>query len=166
MINLTHLNENHTETMVDPSNKPEASATAKACGYINMNSDAIKLITQNNPQKTDVLGIARIAAIQGAKQTGFLIPLCQPAPLNHIRVDFESDLSLSRIKATVTATGNAKHSVEMDALMGVNIALLTIYDLLKAVDKNMALTHIHLQEKTNSKSENFTLTDKYENINY
>ena len=113
-----------------------------------------------------MLGIARIAAIQATKQTGFLIPLCHPIALTHVRVDFEVDAELSRVKASVTASTEGQTGVEMEALTGVNIALLTIYDMLKAVDKSMVISQIHLEEKSGGKSGPFTFTDQFENIDY
>ncbi len=166
MIDLTHLNENNEAHMVDISGKAQTVRTARASGVINMSLQSIKILAENAAQKGDVLGAARIAAIQSTKQTGFLIPLCHPISLTHVRVDFNVDVELARVKATVTATTEGQTGVEMEALMGTNIALLTIYDMMKAVDKGMVISQIHLEEKTGGKSGTFLFNDDFENINY
>ncbi|WP_373752626.1 cyclic pyranopterin monophosphate synthase MoaC [Neisseria weixii] len=166
MLDLTHLNENNEAHMVDISGKASTSRTARASGVINMSPQAIGILADNAAQKGDVLGVARVAAIQATKQTGFLIPLCHPISLTHVRVDFDVDVELARVKATVTATTEGQTGVEMEALTGVNIALLTIYDMMKAVDKSMTITQIHLEEKTGGKSGNFLFNNDFENIDY
>ena len=163
---LTHLNENNEAHMVDISGKAQTVRTARASGVINMSLQSIKILAENAAQKGDVLGAARIAAIQSTKQTGFLIPLCHPISPTHVRVDFNVDVELARVKATVTATTEGQTGVEMEALMGTNIALLTIYDMMKAVDKGMVISQIHLEEKTGGKSGTFLFNDDFENINY
>ncbi|ATD64343.1 cyclic pyranopterin monophosphate synthase MoaC [Neisseria weixii] len=166
MLDLTHLNENNEAHMVDISGKASTSRTARASGVINMSPQAIGILADNAAQKGDVLGVARVAAIQATKQTGFLIPLCHPISLTHVRVDFDVDVELARVKATVTATTEGQTGVEMEALTGVNIALLTIYDMMKAIDKSMTITQIHLEEKTGGKSGNFLFNNDFENIDY
>lgn len=166
MLDLTHLNENNEAHMVDISGKASTTRTARASGVINMSPQAIGILADNAAQKGDVLGVARVAAIQATKQTGFLIPLCHPISLTHVRVDFNVDVELARVKATVTATTEGQTGVEMEALTGVNIALLTIYDMMKAVDKSMTITKIHLEEKTGGKSGNFLFNNDFENIDY
>ena len=161
MLDLTHLNENNEAHMVDISGKASTSRTARASGVINMSPQAIGILADNAAQKGDVLGVARVAAIQATKQTGFLIPLCHPISLTHVRVDFDVDVELARVKATVTATTEGQTGVEMEALTGVNIALLTIYDMMKAVDKSMTITQIHLEEKTGGKSGEWTAEKGY-----
>ena len=104
MLDLTHLNENNEAHMVDISGKASTTRTARASGVINMSPQAIGILADNAAQKGDVLGVARVAAIQATKQTGFLIPLCHPISLTHVRVDFNVDVELARVKATVTAT--------------------------------------------------------------
>ena len=152
--------------MVDVGGKTETRRTAVAEGWIRMQPATLARIREGNAAKGDVLGVARIAAIQAAKQTGFLIPLCHPISLNHIRVDFDIDKDLARVKATVTASTEGQTGVEMEALTGVNIALLTIYDMMKAVDKTMIISQVHLEEKTGGKSGSFIFTDDYENIDF
>ncbi|KLT73960.1 molybdenum cofactor biosynthesis protein C [Neisseria arctica] len=165
-MELTHFNENSEAHMVDVGEKNITTRTARASGRIHMSHEAITHLTQGSAKKGDVLGIARVAAIQGCKQTGFLIPLCHPVALTHVRVDFNVDVELCMVKATVTAKTDGKTGVEMEALTGVNIALLTIYDMLKAVDKNMSFTNIHLEEKTGGKSGHFLFDNSYENISF
>ena len=166
MSNLTHFNENLEAHMVDIGGKAPSVRSARASGIINMSRPALDVVIEGSAKKGDVLGIARIAAIQATKQTGFLIPLCHPITLTHVRVDFEVDAELSRVKASVTASTEGQTGVEMEALTGVNIALLTIYDMLKAVDKSMVISQIHLEEKSGGKSGPFTFTDQFENIDY
>ena len=166
MSNLTHFNENLEAHMVDIGGKAPSVRSARASGIINMSRPALDAVIEGSAKKGDVLGIARIAAIQATKQTGFLIPLCHPIALTHVRVDFEVDAELSRVKASVTASTEGQTGVEMEALTGVNIAQLTIYDMLKAVDKSMVISQIHLEEKSGGKSGPFTFTDQFENIDY
>lgn len=166
MNNLTHFNENLEAHMVDVSNKEISRRVAKASGYISMSTEALATVIEGSASKGDVLGIARIAAIQAAKQTGFLIPLCHPIALTHVRVDFQVEEEFNRIKAIVTASTDGKTGVEMEALTGVNIALLTIYDMLKAIDKSMTFTHIRLEEKSGGKNGAFTFSNLGENINF
>lgn len=166
MLDLTHLNENNEAHMVDIGGKASTERTARASGVINMSAEAIRILAQNAAQKGDVLGVARVAAIQATKQTGFLIPLCHPISLTHVRVDFGVDVELARVKATVTASTEGSTGVEMEALTGVNIALLTIYDMMKAVDKTMVISQVHLEEKTGGKSGTFLFNDDFENLDY
>lgn len=162
---LTHLNENNEAHMVDISEKLSTPRTAIASGYINISPKAMDILLNDTSHKGNVLAVARVAAIQGSKQTSSLIPLCHPIALTHIRVDFKVDTDLSRVKAVVTASTEGQTGVEMEALTGVNVALLTIYDMLKAVDKTMSMTHIHLEEKHGGKSGSFIFADAYENLN-
>ena len=166
MSALTHFDAQGQAHMVDVAAKAATHRIAIASGRIEMLPATLALIEAGNAKKGDVLGIARIAAIQATKQTGFLIPLCHPITLSHVRVDFEVDAELSRVKASVTASTEGQTGVEMEALTGVNIALLTIYDMLKAVDKSMVISQIHLEEKSGGKSGPFTFTDQFENIDY
>ncbi|ASK27114.1 cyclic pyranopterin monophosphate synthase MoaC [Neisseria chenwenguii] len=166
MLDLTHLNENNEAHMVDISGKNITTRIARASGVINMGLEAIRILAANAAEKGDVLGVARVAAIQATKQTGFLIPLCHPISLTHVRVDFDVDTDLARVKATVTCTTEGQTGVEMEALTGVNIALLTIYDMMKAVDKTMVISQVHLEEKTGGKSGTFMFSDDFENIDF
>ncbi|MCF7522115.1 cyclic pyranopterin monophosphate synthase MoaC [Neisseria sp. ZJ106] len=164
MAQLTHLNEKNEAHMVDIGGKAATRRTAKAVGTISMNAQAFEMLHSGAAVKGDVLGVARIAAIQAAKQTGFLIPLCHPLPLTHIRVDFETDSQSRSVHAAVTAATEGATGVEMEALTGVNIALLTIYDMLKAVDKSMIINNIHLAEKTGGKSGDFRFAEQGEAV--
>ncbi|MDO4640467.1 MAG: cyclic pyranopterin monophosphate synthase MoaC [Neisseria sp.] len=163
---LTHFNENAEAHMVNIGDKTPTERVAVASGYINMSPKAVRILAEGSAKKGDVLGVARVAAIQGAKQTSSLIPLCHQIGLTHVRVDFEIDLDVSRVKATVTASTTAGTGVEMEALTGVNVALLTIYDMLKAADKTMSMTHIRLESKTGGKSGDFSFEESYEGITF
>lgn len=163
---LTHFNENAEAHMVNIGEKEPTERTAVASGFINMSPKAVRLLADGSAKKGDVLGVARVAAIQGAKQTCFLIPLCHQIALTHVRVDFEIDLDVSRVKATVTASTTGATGVEMEALTGANVALLTIYDMLKAVDKTMSITHIRLESKTGGQSGDFSFEQSYEGITF
>lgn len=163
---LTHFNENDEAHMVNIGDKEPTERVAVASGYINMSPKAVRILAEGSAKKGDVLGVARVAAIQGAKQTSFLIPLCHQISLTHVRVDFEIDLDVSRVKATVTVNTTASTGVEMEALTSVNVALLTIYDMLKAVDKTMSMTHIRLESKTGGKSGDFSFEQSYEGITF
>ena len=152
MSNLTHFNENLEAHMVDIGGKAPSVRSARASGIINMSRPALDAVIEGSAKKGDVLGIARIAAIQATKQTGFLIPLCHPIALTHVRVDFEVDAELSRVKASVTTSTEGQTGVEMEALTAVQVALLTVYDMCKAVDRGMVMTDIRLLEKTGGNS--------------
>ena len=133
--NLTHFDASGSAVMVDVSEKPATARQAVARGIITMNAAAFAAVRDGTAQKGDVLGVARIAGIMAAKRTSELIPLCHPLPLSKLTVDF-----------------HLLPGVEMEALTGVSTALLTIYDMCKAVDKGMELGEIHLVEKTGGKS--------------
>ena len=134
--------------MVDVSDKPVQQRTAVARGEIHMAKETLKLIRGDKIAKGNVLATARIAGIQAAKRTGDLIPMCHPLPINHCEVDFELPKSGDRIVITASAKVTAQTGVEMEALMAVNLAALTIYDMCKAVDKKMRITNIKLISKT------------------
>lgn len=143
---LTHLNRRGEASMVDVSSKPAVRREAVAAGRIVMNADTVKLIRENGFKKGDVLCVARIAAIQAAKQTQHLIPLCHQIPLAKVQVDFE--LQAKAVAITATAITTAPTGVEMEALTAVSLAALTIYDMCKAVDKKMRIEGIKLLKKT------------------
>ena len=164
MINLSHFNENDEANMADNNKKKSNLRIAKACGYINMSPDAIQTIV-NSVQKNDVLSIARIAAIQGTKQASLLLPLHHFQPLAHVRVDFAIDLDVSRIKATVTVATKSKNGAEVEALTGVNIALISIFDMVKAIDNNIVMTQIHLVKEDNEK-EGLEYDNTYGNLDF
>ena len=134
--------------MVDVSSKPIQQRTAKAQGEIRMARETLKLIRGDEIAKGNVLATARIAGIQAAKRTGELIPLCHPLPISHCEINFEFPTSGDRILIDATTRVMAQTGVEMEALMAVNLAALTIYDMCKAVDKEMRITNVKLVSKT------------------
>lgn len=146
MNKLSHINESGKANMVDVGDKPIQKRMAKASGKIMLQPTTLQLIKENNLKKGDVLSTARIAGIQAAKQTALLIPLCHTLLLHKVEVDFEQ--ATDGITAIAMVKCDDKTGVEMEALTAVNVALLTIYDMCKAVDKQMTLTNITLLEKT------------------
>jgi cyclic pyranopterin phosphate synthase len=138
--------------MVDVGEKNETHRIARATGRIEMKAETLALIASGTAKKGDVLGIARIAAIQGSKRTSELIPLCHPLYLTSVAVEFNLDQQNNAVECTVTAETQGRTGVEMEALTAVNIALLTIYDMCKAVDKGMKMTQIRLLEKQGGRS--------------
>jgi cyclic pyranopterin phosphate synthase len=149
---LTHFNQAGVAHMVDVGDKNSTQRIAKATGKITMLPTTLELIIAGNHKKGDVLGIARIAGIQGAKKTSDLIPLCHPISLTHVSVDFEvisekNEVICSALTKTIGQTG-----VEMEALTAVQVALLTIYDMCKAVDRGMVISDVKLLEKSGGKS--------------
>ena len=149
---LTHFDNAGQAHMVDVSDKPDTKRIAIAKGKIFVSAKALACVQQGNSKKGDVLGIARIAAIQGSKQTAQLIPLCHPLALTHVSVEFEIDELQSCIQITVQTETCGKTGVEMEALCAVNVGLLTIYDMLKAVDKSMKITDVELFHKQGGRS--------------
>lgn len=149
---LTHFNTEGQAHMVDVGEKNETRRVAKATGRIEMNPSTLELIASGSAKKGDVLGIARIAAIQGSKRTSELIPLCHPLYLTSVSVEFNLDRMSHAVECTVTAETLGRTGVEMEALAAVSIALLTVYDMCKAVDRGMTLTQIRLLEKQGGRS--------------
>ena len=152
MTEWTHFDQQGSAQMVDVCDKIESKRRAVARGRIVMQAQTLKMIRSGDAKKGDVLGVARIAAIQAAKRTAELIPLCHPIALTKINVDFELNEAESAINAEVTIETIGRTGVEMEALTALNISLLTIYDMCKAVDRGMHLEGIHLQEKIGGKS--------------
>lgn len=146
MKKLTHINEHGKANMVDVGDKSTQKRMAKASGHISLNVETLQLIQENSLKKGDVLATARIAGIQAAKKTANLIPLCHTLLLNKVEVDFE--ILDNGITAFAMVKCDGKTGVEMEALTVVNVALLTIYDMCKAVDKQMVMSDIKLLEKT------------------
>ena len=144
-MELTHINNNRP-AMVDVSDKPSSHRIAKAKGFIKLNKETIKLISENNIKKGNVLVTAELAGVQAAKRTFELIPLCHLLVISNVRVYSEIVEDGINIKSEVKCTGQT--GVEMEALTAVSVALLTIYDMCKAVDKNMEICGITLTEKT------------------
>ena len=149
---LSHFDASGSAVMVDVSEKPVTARQAVARGIITMNAAAFAAVRDGTAQKGDVLGVARIAGIMAAKRTSELIPLCHPLPLCKLTVDFHLLPEQQAVEAVCTARTIGVTGVEMEALTGVSAALLTIYDMCKAVDKGMELGEIHLVEKTGGKS--------------
>jgi cyclic pyranopterin phosphate synthase len=149
---LTHFDGTGQAHMVDVGAKAETHRVARASGWISMRPATFRLIAEGNAKKGDVLGIARIAAIQGAKRTSDWIPLCHPLALTRITVEFVPQKSRSRIRIEVTAETIGKTGVEMEALCGASAGLLTIYDMCKAVDRGMVMDGVQLLEKQGGKS--------------
>lgn len=152
---FTHFDEQGNARMVDISQKEPSSRTAIARGSILVSKEIMEAVREKQVPKGDVLGIARTAGIMGVKQTPFLIPLCHTLLLDKCNVDFELSPEENRITAYCTVKCQGKTGVEMEAITGVTTALLTIYDMCKAIDKRMEITDIHLVEKTGGKSGEF-----------
>ena len=149
---LTHFDASGQAHMVDVGQKSETHRIAVATGRIRMSAAAFEQLQPEYNKKGDVLAIARIAAISGCKQTSQLIPLCHPLGLTRVAVDFIIDAALFSVSIQVTAETFGRTGVEMEALTGATVGLLTIYDMLKAVDKGMCIEHVHLLSKSGGKS--------------
>jgi len=157
---FSHFDKNGNAVMVDVSAKTPTFRTALATGYITVGPEIMEAVTEGNIKKGDVLGVARVAGIMGVKQTSALIPMCHPLPIQKCSVDFELDQQNSRIHVYCMVKTEGKTGVEMEALTGVQITLLTIYDMCKAIDKHMVMSEIHLVEKTGGKSGVFRFEEK------
>ena len=152
MGEFTHFNQHGDAIMVDISKKTETAREAIAEGRISMNQECFDQLKAGNIGKGDVLGVARIAGIMGAKKTSELIPLCHLLSLTKAEIDFELEDETCSVRTICTVRTTGKTGVEMEALTGVQIALLTIYDMCKAVDKGMEMNGIHLCQKSGGKS--------------
>jgi len=152
---FSHLNDAGEARMVDVSPKEVTSRAARAEGFVSMSPKTLDLILGGNAPKGDVLATARIAGITAAKRTAELIPLCHPLPLTEVTVDFEPSRDPPGLKVEASAKVDAKTGVEMEALTAVSIACLTIYDMVKAVDRAMSFSGIRLVEKTGGRSGHF-----------
>jgi len=157
-MKLTHLDEKDRPKMVDVSDKAESFRVAVASGMITMSQIAYDMIISQQTKKGPVLQTAVIAAILGTKRTSDLIPMCHPLMLTSVNCDVEELPELPGFKLTVTAKLKGQTGVEMEALMGVSIGLLTIYDMSKAIDKSMVISTIQLESKSGGKSGNYTRT--------
>ena len=153
---LTHFDERGAARMVDVGAKPETQRVAVAAGSIRMRPETLAIVRSGTAKKGDVIGIARIAAIQAAKRTSELIPLCHPVPLTSVDVDFTLDEDASSVECRATVRCTARTGVEMEALTAVQVALLTIYDMCKAVDRGMVMESTRLIEKRGGKSGTYT----------
>lgn len=149
---LNHFNESGEAHMVDVGAKAVTEREARASGFINMQPETFEIVRQGTAKKGDVLGVARLAGIMAVKRTPELIPLAHPISISGCSLDFILDEGASRIQAVCTVRIADRTGVEMEALTGVSVALLTIYDMLKAVDRGMEITDIGLQMKSGGKS--------------
>jgi len=154
-MNLTHLDENNRPKMVDVSQKDNTTRVAVASGVISMSKEAYSNVIDNQNKKGPVLQTAVIAAIMGTKKTPELIPMCHPLLLSGINCDVEELPELPGFKLTVTTKLSGQTGVEMEALTGVSIGLLTIYDMVKAIDKGMVISNVQLEHKSGGKTGDF-----------
>lgn len=155
MGEFSHFDANGNAVMVDVSNKVPTNRTATAEGTIRVNREIMQALVTGNVKKGDVLGVARVAGIMGVKQTSSLIPMCHTLLIQKCTVDFRVDEAAGTVTAICTVKSEGQTGVEMEALTGVNIALLTIYDMCKAIDKGMIMENIHLISKSGGKSGDF-----------
>ena len=149
---LTHFDAHGQAHMVDVAGKAETHRVARASGVIRMLPATLRLIEEGQAKKGDVIGIARVAAIQAAKRTAELIPLCHPLPITRVAVEFEVDAAASRVRCTAQVETVGRTGVEMEALTAVQIGLLTIYDMCTAADRGMVMGEIRVLEKHGGKS--------------
>ena len=149
---LTHLDESGRAQMVDVGAKPETRRVAVARGSVLMLAETLEQIERNGFDKGDVLGVARVAGIMAAKSTSQLIPLCHPLPLDQVTVEFDMDSQRNAVDITATARTMAKTGVEMEAMVAVSVAGLTIYDMCKSVDRAMRIDGVRLVSKSGGKS--------------
>ena len=156
---LSHVAPDGSARMVDVGAKPDTSRMARATGSIRMSPRALEAIVRNEVAKGDVLGVARVAGIMAAKRTSELIPLCHPLPLHDVSVALTPDTSLPGVRVEVTARTIGKTGVEMEALTGASVALLTVYDMAKALDKGMVLSDISLAAKVGGKGGDYARLD-------
>ena len=157
---FTHFDQNGNAVMVDVSGKQVTYRTALATGHISVGPEIMEAVTSGNVKIGDVLGVARVAGIMGVKKTSELIPMCHPLPIQKCSVDYELDQEKNEIHVFCTVKTEGKTGVEMEALTGVQVALLTIYDMCKAIDKHMVMSEIHLVEKTGGKSGDFRFENR------
>jgi len=149
---LTHLDEHGTARMVDVGDKPATDRRAVARAVVRMSPDTAAKVLAGDAPKGDVLGTARIAGILAAKRTGELIPLCHPLGLDHVDIDAEVDAAAGTVTLTAEARVTARTGVEMEAMTAASVAALTVYDMVKAIDRAMIIDDIHLAEKRGGKS--------------
>ena len=155
MSGFTHFDQRGNAIMVDVTDKAVTERTARACGSIRVSKEVFEAVKNGSTAKGDVLGTARIAGIMAAKKTSDLIPMCHPLMLTKVTIDFELEEDTNCVKCICTAKLSGKTGVEMEALTGVSVALLTIYDMCKAMDRSMEMGEIRLLEKTGGKSGHF-----------
>ena len=153
-MSLTHLDQHGAARMVDVGGKAMTSRSATASGRISIAADALAAVRDGSAKKGDVLAVARVAGIMAAKRTGDLIPLCHPLPLTSVTLDLALDER--GVVATATCTTDGRTGVEMEALTAVSVALLTIHDMVKAMDRHMVIDDIHVVAKSGGKSGDWT----------
>ena len=155
MAEFSHIDEDGKAVMVDVSDKDETDRTATAKGSVMVGSETLRLIVEGGVKKGDVLSVARLAGIMGAKKTSELIPLCHPLALNVVEVTLSCDPERSAVDITATCRVRGRTGVEMEALTAVSVAALTIYDMCKAADREMRITDIRLTRKAGGRSGTF-----------
>lgn len=160
MAEFTHFDRQGNAIMVDVSQKEATKRSAAAVGSIRVSGRILEAVTAGTARKGDVLGTARIAGILAAKRTAELIPLCHTLPIHKCTVDFELCPESSEIRARCTVKTEGKTGVEMEALTGVSVALLTVYDMCKAIDKRMVISQVRLEEKRGGKSGDFRFEEE------
>ena len=156
---LTHFDTQGQAHMVDVSAKDATHRVARASGVIRMRPETLALIAAGHAKKGDVLGVARIAAIQGAKRTADLVPLCHPLPITRVAVEFDLDQARSEVRCTAQVETFGRTGVEMEALTAVQVGLLTIYDMCKAADRGMVMDGIRVLQKSGGKSGDWVADD-------
>ncbi|HEX4681462.1 MAG TPA: cyclic pyranopterin monophosphate synthase MoaC [Gemmatimonadaceae bacterium] len=156
---LSHVADSGEAKMVDVSAKPETQRLARATGSIRMKAETLQAIVNAEIRKGDVLGVARVAGVMAAKKTADLIPLCHPLALTDVQVALSVDESLPGVRAAVTVRTNGRTGVEMEALTAVSVALLTVYDMAKALDRGMEISDISLAEKSGGARGDFSRVD-------
>ena len=152
MTQLTHFNSAGDAHMVDVGDKAITQRTAITAGYIQMRPETLQMIVAGGHKKGDVLGIARIAGIMASKKTADLVPLCHPLPLTHVEINLTPNVEDNCVTCQTTVKTNGQTGVEMEALCATQIALLTIYDMCKAIDRGMEICAVRLLEKDGGKS--------------
>ena len=155
-MEFNHFDQAGNAIMVDVTGKEVTTRTAVAQGCIRVSAEIIEAIKNGSSKKGDVLGVARVAGIMATKRTSDLIPMCHPLSLNKCSVDFEIDDNAGTVTAVCTVRTDGKTGVEMEALTGTSVALLTIYDMCKAIDKRMCIENVHLVTKQGGKSGDFS----------
>lgn len=161
-MEFTHFDSQGNAVMVEVGDKEETRREAEACGRIFMSRECLYKVTDGTVKKGDVLAVARVAGIMGAKKTSDLIPLCHNLNLSGVEITFDTEEASSSIRAVCRVRTTGRTGVEMEALTGVQIALLTIYDMCKAIDKSMVMGDIHLCRKTGGRSGEFIYTERRE----
>ena len=156
---FTHFDADGQAHMVDVGDKDITERIAVASGTIKMQAETLTMILEGGHKKGDVLGVARIAGIMGAKRTADLVPLCHPLPLTKVSIDFNPEPDSNSIRCSATAKTRGQTGVEMEALCAVQVTLLTIYDMCKAVDRGMVIENIRLEEKSGGKSGHWRRAD-------